>query len=44
MNLTSTHRFPRLLPGMASVPPSRGSPGGCSAAALAGAARKRRPS
>jgi hypothetical protein len=43
MKINSTHMFPRILPGMAAVPPSRGSPRGCSAAALAGAARKRRP-
>jgi hypothetical protein len=43
MNANSTHEFPRLLPGMATVPASRGSPRGCSAAARAGTARKRRP-
>jgi hypothetical protein len=41
MNTNSTHTFPRLLPGMETAPPSRGSPWGCSEAALAGAARKR---
>jgi hypothetical protein len=43
MNTNSTHTFPTLLPGMATVPPSRGSPLGCSGAALAGAARNRGP-
>jgi hypothetical protein len=43
MNTNSTHTFPRLLPGTTTVPASRGSPRGCSEAALAGAARKRRP-
>ena len=43
MNTNSTHTFPRLLPGMATVPASRGSPRGCSEVALAAVARKRRP-
>ena len=43
MNANSTHEFPRLLPGMATIPVSRGSPRGCSEGALAAAARKRRP-
>ncbi len=42
MNTNSTHTFPRLLPGVATVPVSRGSPQGCSEAVLAGAVRKRR--
>jgi hypothetical protein len=41
MNTNSTHTFPRPLPGMATAPPSRGSPRSCSEAALAGAIRKR---
>jgi hypothetical protein len=44
MSTNSTHTFPRILPGMATIPGSRGSPPGCSEAALAGAARKRGPS
>jgi hypothetical protein len=41
MNTTNpTHAFPRLLPWVAAVPVSRGSPRGCSEAALAGLARK----
>ena len=43
MSTNSTHTFPRLLPGMATGPASRGSPRGCSEAALAAAARKREP-
>jgi hypothetical protein len=43
MTTNSTHRFPRLMPGMATVLTSRGSPRGCSEAVLAGAARKRGP-
>ena len=42
MNTNSTCTFSGLLPGMATVPASRGSPRGCSEATLAGAARKRR--
>lgn len=41
MNANSTHTFPRLLPGAATLPPGRGSPRGCSEAARAGATRKR---
>lgn len=41
MSTNSTRTFPLLLPGAATVPGSRGSPRGCSEAALAGAARKR---
>ena len=44
MSTNSTHTFPRLLPGVATIPASRGSPRGCSEAALAGTARKRGPS
>lgn len=43
MTTNSTHRFPRLMPGMATVLTSRGSPRGCSEAVLVGAARKRGP-
>ena len=43
MSTNSTHTFPRLLPGMATVPASRGSPRGCSEATLTGAARERGP-
>lgn len=32
MNTNSTHKFRRLLPGMAMVPASRGSPRDCSEA------------
>jgi hypothetical protein len=39
-NANPTHAFPRLLPGMATVPVTRGSPRGCSEAALAGVTRK----
>jgi hypothetical protein len=42
MSTNSTCTFPRLLPGTATVPLGRGSPRGCSEAALAEAARKRR--
>ena len=41
MSTNSTRTFPRLLPEMATVPVSRGSPRSCSEAALARAARKR---
>jgi hypothetical protein len=41
MITNSTHTFPRLLPGLATVPATRGSPRGCSEAALAETARKR---
>jgi hypothetical protein len=40
-NANSTHAFPKILPGMATARPSRGSPRGCSEAALAGVTRKR---
>ena len=43
MNTNSTHMFPRLLPGMATVPASRGSPRACSEDALAGVPLKRQP-
>jgi hypothetical protein len=43
MNANSTHQFPRILPGLETIPVSRGSPRGCSEDALAGAARKRGP-
>jgi hypothetical protein len=36
-----THAFARLLPEAATVPVNRGSPRGCSEAALAGLPRKR---
>jgi hypothetical protein len=36
-----TREFPRILPDMTSVPPSRRSPQGCSSAGPAGAARER---
>jgi hypothetical protein len=43
MNASSTHKFPRLLPGLETIPPSRGSPRGCSEDALSAATRKRGP-
>jgi hypothetical protein len=43
MNTNSTHKFPKLLPGMATVPASRGSPRGCSESVLAWTAGKRGP-
>jgi hypothetical protein len=41
MNANSTHKFPRLLPGLETMPVSRGSPQGCSEAALTVTTRKR---
>jgi hypothetical protein len=38
----STHTFTGTLPGIATAPPSRGSPRGCSEGALKGAAQRRR--
>jgi len=43
MKTNSTHEFPRILPGLETIPVNRGAPRGCSEAALTGAARERRP-
>ena len=41
MNANSTHKLPRVLPGLEAMPVSRGSPRGCSEGTLVGVARKR---
>lgn len=43
MNANSTHEFPRVLPGLETIPVSRSCPRGCSEGTPAGAPRKRGP-